>query len=225
VSYGVYRGDAETIRHGGVGGTAAALAENAQFPRLPDDVPHHQEKSRESEPADDAQFVLELTSLGLIEHSPTLTGSALDTEPEERIVGMTFGDWEMGQGRPHPCETEVAPMGYLLSCLETFLPCRPAASHVIRGEESPAAVGQQQTLARCFREGEICAERSKHVMDETTFLVDVARILGDDPGYVERLGEIHQQIGKLSFRSAPFMALNLDREAIAKHFPPFGKMT
>ena len=53
MAHRIHRGDAETVRDGGIGGAAATLAENALLAREVHRVPHHEKEAGEAEPVDD----------------------------------------------------------------------------------------------------------------------------------------------------------------------------
>src|SRR5882724_6967477 len=220
---GIDRGDAEAVGHRGVGGAAAALAEDAELAGLTHYIPHHEKKAGKAEPADHAQLVPELTPLGIVEHAPALPGPLLDAEPEERVVGMTLGNREVRERRAHPGEVEVTSVGDGARGLESLRTSGPAAGHFVRREESPAAIGKEQSLPGGLREREIGAKGGEHVVNEATLAIDVAGILSDDPGNAERLRQVGQQVGQLDFGDAGFMALNLDRQAIAEDIAPLGQ--
>ena len=56
---GIDLGDAEAITHRAIGGGTAALAENAAFTRIGDNVVNGEEVTREVELLDDGEFVLQ----------------------------------------------------------------------------------------------------------------------------------------------------------------------
>ncbi len=216
-------GDAEAVGDRGIGGAAAALAENAQLAGLAHRVPHHEEESREPEPADDTQLVVELAPLRLAQQPPTLARAFLDAEAEEGVVGVSVGHGEAGKRRTHPRDVESAALGDRGGGLESFWARGPAARHLLGPEETPAAVGQEHTLARRFFEGEIGPERREHVVHQPALAIDVAGILGDDPGNAKRLRQVYQQVGELGLVRASLVALDLDDQAIAERLPPFGE--
>ena len=221
VAHGVHRGDAETVGDGGVGGAAAALAEDAQRAGLADDVPHHEEEPREPEPADDAQLVLELAALGVGQEPPALARPLLDAKPEERVVGVAVGHGEAGQRGPHPRQVEAAALRDRGRGLEALGARRPAAGHLLGREKPPAAVGEEHAPPGRLREREVGPECGEHVVHQPALPVHVARVLGDDPGHAERVGQVHQQIGELGLVRAGLVALDLDGQTIAEDLAPF----
>src|SRR4051812_20172190 len=94
--------DGETIRDGRIGGTAAALAKNSLLSGEMHRVPHHQKESREAQFADDAELVLQLRGLLLINVAPTLPCTLEYFLTQERVVVVAGRNGKIGKRRPHP---------------------------------------------------------------------------------------------------------------------------
>ena len=139
------------------------------------------------------------------------------------VVGVSVGDGEAGKRRTHPREVEAAAPGDHDGGIEPLGARGPAARHLLWPEETPAAVRQEHPLARRFFEGELGPERREHVVHQAALAIDVAGVLGDDPGNAERLRQVYQQVGELGLVRAGLVALDLDGQAIAERLPPFGE--
>ena len=57
-------------------------------------------------------------------------------------------------------------------------------------------------------------------MHETTGVVEITRIVGDDPGHFAALGQFDQRTCQRCLGGAGMMELSLDREPRAKHLAP-----
>jgi hypothetical protein len=79
----------------------------------------------------------------------------------------------------------------------------------------------KQSARRCFVDREVVAQRSENVVNETTLVVDVPRIIHRNPRHTISFREIDQRRGKRGFTSAGVMELNFDSETLAKYFTPF----
>ncbi len=78
-------------------------------------------------------------------------------------------------------------------------------------------------MGRRLREGEIRPECGEHVVHQPALAIDVAGVLGGDPGDAERLGQVHQQISELGLVGAGLVPLNLDGQAVAEDLAPLGQ--
>ncbi len=68
---------------------------------------------------------------------------------------------------------------------------------------------------------DVVAERGERVVDETAVVVDVPRIVRDDPRDPPTLGQVHERAGERALRASRVVELHFDGEAFAEHVAPF----
>ena len=108
-----------------------------------------------------------------------------------------LGFAKVGKGRTHPVEREPgALLGDADGLAKTFLASPPSLGHLLRRKETPLAVRMQQPARGGVVDREFVAQRGEHVVDETSRLVHVARILRGEPRETFLFGELDELIAR-----------------------------
>ena len=68
---------------------------------------------------------------------------------------------------------------------------------------------------------DVVAQRREDVVNEAAVVVDVAWVVGDDPGDLASLGEIDEGASERAFGAARVMQLDFDGEPVAEDLAPF----
>lgn len=79
----------------------------------------------------------------------------------------------------------------------------------------------EESALGCGVEVDVVAERGERVVDEAAVVVDVARIVRDDPRNLPPLGEVDERAGKRALDASGVMELDFDGETFAEHVAPF----
>ena len=217
-------GDAEQIRDRGVGGAAAALAEDAVALREMHRVPHHEEESGEAESVDDAELVLDLLRCASVSvvapplasrHAHTFSRGTSSSVCRRR-------DRELRQRRTHPARAgsrDSTRCARSPRC-PARVPCH-RSRHLLGREQPPLAVRMEQPAPGRGVDVDVVAQRGEDVVHEPAVVVDVARIVRDDPRHPASLGELDERAGERSFVAAGVVQLHFDGEPVAEHLAPF----
>src|SRR5262249_2260503 len=147
--------------------------------------------------------------------APALLCADEDALAKEARVGVTVWHGELRHWWTHPPELEVSTFGgNALARLDALLPALPSPRHLLGRQETPLAVRVEETALGRGLEGHVVAERGERVVDEPAVVVDVARVVRDDPRDPATLGEVHERAGERSLRASRVVELHLDGEAL-----------
>ena len=167
--------------------------------------------------------MLELRGLLLIYLAPSFTRALEGFLAQKGVVIVAARDRKLRQRRSNPGKIEIAfgrdALALLQSCLATF----PSLRHLFRRCETPLAIGMQQSARDGIVDGGVVTQRGEDVMNEPAVVVDVARLLANDPGYAMSFCQLYERCRQRSLIAACMMQLYFDGEPFAESFPPLAE--
>ena len=201
---GIDGGDTEAVAHGGVGGGATALAENAFTSREAHDVPHNEKKSGEIEFADHRQFVRELrVVLGRARRMPAFVRAMFHQTREVLLRADAGRQRERRHGGLELLETEGAPFSDGEGGFYAFFGAAPPLINERRLLERPLGVGTQARahgVERAF-----VTQRGEHIVHDALFGGGVVHVVGDHPRYAKPGGKGTQLLHERALFGEPMI--------------------
>ncbi len=195
-------GDAEAVRHGGVGGAPAALGQDVPLARESNRVPHHQKKAGIAQPGDDVEFMVDLGDFFGAGLAPPLPGSFEREVANETVIVVSRRHAEGRERRPDPPEVEFALVREGARGVESGLRSAPPNGHLVGREQHPLAVRVEQALVGGRGDGGAVAEGREDFMHQPGSGVDIAGVLSGEPGHATVFRQPDQRAGQCLF-SAP----------------------
>jgi len=192
---GIAGGDFEAVANGGVGGGAAALAEDALgFGEL-DEFPDDEEVAGEAEAGDEGQFVFKLSADFPADFWVAFAGS-LEGELAEEFDFLVGREWaavlvEGGELVAEVCEGELEAVGEALSVEQGLGKIAEEFGDLLRVFEVTLRVGLEEGAG--LVEGSVVAQAGEGVGEEAIRAIGEEGSVGGEKGEVEMFGEIEEE--------------------------------
>jgi len=185
---GSTRGDAEAVADGGVGGRAAALAQDAHPARLPDDLVHGQEVRRDLLALDQLEFVPDRIGHVGRDAAGIAPGRTFPGESDELVHGSLAALVQDGILVGELIEREAAAPGDLLRALDGARMAAEQPRHLLGFLEMALGAGEAAEAQRI--DGAAQPNGRHHVLQRPPLGHVIVHVVGGDQADAHLGGEI-----------------------------------